>query len=66
MHPNVPPDFLCVVDALRLDEQVDVLVVLAGAGKKIRNARAGEFVENLGAVRLEARVPPAPEGRIGG
>ena len=65
MRPNVPPDFLGVVDAVGLDQQLDEIFVLAPAGKVIRNIGARKLVEHFAAIRFQPRVHPQPERGIG-
>src|SRR4029077_401243 len=49
MRPNVPPDFLGVVDAVQTNKQVDVVLVLAPGAEVIRDAGAREAPEDGGA-----------------
>jgi hypothetical protein len=66
MRADVPPDLLGVVDAVGLDEQVDVVLELGVAGEGVGDVGAGEVFEDLGAVALVAGVDAEPEGRVGG
>ena len=66
VRADVPPDLLAVVDAVGLDQQLDVVVVLGEAAEVVRDAGAREAVEDHAAVRLEAGVAALPEGRVGG
>ena len=66
MRPNVPPDFLPVVDAARLDQKLNVFVVIAPGAKAIGKPRPRKSLEHLGPVALPAGVLSAPEGRIDG
>ena len=49
VRAHVPPDFFCVVDAAQLDEQADVIFVLAPGIEVVRNSGARESAENRGA-----------------
>ena len=66
MRADVPPDFFGVVDAVGLDEQVDVAFELGVAGEAVGKVGAGEVFEDLGAVALVAGLHAEPEGRVGG
>ncbi len=57
--------FLGVVEAVGLDEDVDESFKLAVTGEGIGDVGARKFVEDLGAIALEAGVVAAPEGRVG-
>lgn len=50
VRADVPPDFLGVIDAIGLDQQLDEVLVLAPAGEIIGNIGAGKFVKDLAAV----------------
>jgi len=47
VHADVPPDHLAVVDAVGLDQQLDVVVVLRQALEVVRDAGARKAVEDL-------------------
>ncbi len=63
MRPHVPPDLLRVVDAARLDEQVDVRVELTDRTEVVRNISPRKLLEDLAAITLQSGVPPDPERR---
>src|SRR5215469_13048075 len=64
MWPDVPPDFLAVIDAVRLDQQIDERFVIRPVREHVRDARTREALKDLRAVRLEASFHPQPERRI--
>src|SRR5258708_35373294 len=64
MRSNVPPDLLRVINAVRLDQQLDEVLVLAPAREIIGDVRAWEFVEYFAAVGFQPRIHPQPERRI--
>jgi hypothetical protein len=66
MRPDIPPDFLGVIDAIGLDQQVDEALVFAVTRKVIRDIRAGELIEDFAAVGFEPGIHAAPERRIRG
>ena len=49
VRAHVPPDFFRIVDAAQLDEQADVILVLAPRIEMVGNSGAGESAENCGA-----------------
>ena len=57
--------FFAVVDAVQVDEQVDVVLVLAPRAEVIGHAGARKAPEDRRAVRLQAGVAAQPEGRAG-
>src|SRR5258707_15656152 len=63
MRPDVPPDLLCIIDAVGLDQQLNEVFVLAPARKIIRNIRPRKLVKNLASVRLQSGIHPQPEPR---
>ena len=65
MRTDVPPDFLRVVDAIGLDQQLDEIFVFAPAGEIVRNVGARKFVEHLAAIGFQSGIHPQPERRIG-
>src|SRR5215472_10863016 len=66
VRADVPPDFFRVVDAAQLDEQADVIFVLAPGIEMVGNASARETAEDGGAKRFQACIAAHPEGRAGG
>src|SRR5687768_6441698 len=61
VRPQVPPDLLAIVDALRAHEQLDVVLVLVPRGELGRDPGAREALPDDLAVRLEARAAREPE-----
>ena len=61
VQTDVPPDFLCVVDAPGADEQLQVIVVFGEALESVGNAGARETFEDHLAVRFQSRVLAQPE-----
>ena len=49
VRADVPPDFFRVVDAAQLDEQADIVLVLAPGIEVVGNSGAREAAENCGA-----------------
>src|SRR6185312_9434368 len=47
MRPDIPPNLLAIVDAMRLDQQVYKGLVLGPVGEDVRNRRSGEALENF-------------------
>ena len=66
MRPDVPPDFLGVVDAVGADQQADVVLEFGVAGEGVGNTGARKVLEDLGAIAFVAGVEAEPEGRVGG
>src|SRR3954465_8056759 len=66
MRPDIPPDFLGVVDTVGLYEQVNETLILAPALKGVGDVGARKLVENFAAVRLQSGIHSLPEGGIGG
>src|ERR1041384_1252370 len=64
MRPDIPPDFLAIIDAVRVDQQVNVILKLRPALIGVGNVGAREFVENLTAVRTQAGFHSKPERRV--
>ena len=50
VRPDIPPDFLRIIDAVGLDQQLDEVVVLAPTGKVIGNIRARKLVKNFATI----------------
>ena len=65
VRPQVPPHFLRVVDAVELDEGLQVVLVLAPRVELIRNARAGKPPEDGRSIGFQAGVTSLPERRAG-
>src|SRR5258707_6346166 len=65
MYAQVPPDLLCIVDAIGLYEQFYKIVIGLDAFKVFGDARAGEFVKYFCPVGLVSREPSFPEGGVG-
>src|SRR5215213_1112104 len=63
MRPDVPPDFLPVVDAACSDQQIDVTLEIAVRVEVIRNVSTRELFEDLGAIRFESGIVAHPERR---
>jgi hypothetical protein len=66
MRADVPPDFFGVVDAVGLDEEVDVVFEFGVAGEGVGDVGARKVFKDLGAVALVAGLHAEPEGRVGG
>src|SRR4051794_38983452 len=66
MEPNVPPDLLRVIDAVRADEQLAVILVLGEPFERVGNAGPREAFEYFQSIAFEARIAPDPEWRIAG
>ena len=65
MHADVPPYFFSIVNAVRFDQQFDVIVIIFDAVKNVRYAGSREFIKDLRAERLIARIPGFPERGVG-
>src|SRR6266487_5654369 len=65
MESNVPPDFLCVIDATGLDEQLAVVFVLGKALERVGNPGARKTLEHFESITFQARVLADPERRVG-
>src|SRR5450432_114412 len=65
MQPNVPPNFLRVIDAVRADEELQVIIVLRKTFERVGNSCARETLEHFQSITFEARVASDPEGRVG-
>src|SRR5712691_5587971 len=66
VRTNIPPDFLSVVDAMEIHEQLHVVVVLAPGTEVVGYTGAGKPPKDRCAVGLQAGVATHPEGRTGG
>ena len=60
---HVPPDLLRIVDAVQVDEQLDVVLVLAPGAEVVGDAGARKPPEDRRAVRLQPGVASHPERR---
>src|SRR5260221_8198819 len=65
MRPQIPPHLLPVVDAVELDEGLEVLLVLAPGVELIRDAAARKPAEDGRPIGLEAGVASLPERGAG-
>src|SRR5207253_5490062 len=65
MRPDVPPNLLCVIDAIGLNQQVHEILELRPARISIRNIRARKLVEYLASVGFQASLHSLPEWRVG-
>ncbi len=61
MRPQIPPDLLAVVDALRADEQLDVVLELVVRAELGRDPGPGEALPDDLPVRLQPGRPGEPE-----
>src|SRR5436309_15640591 len=61
MQPNVPPDFLRVIDAAGFDEQFAVVFILGKALKCVWNPGARKTFEHLQSITLETSVVTDPK-----
>src|SRR5437016_13201798 len=64
MEPDVPPNFLGVVDATRFHEQVAVVGVLRKRFERIENANARKTFEYFQPIAFQSGVVSHPEGRV--
>ena len=65
MRPDVPPDLLAVVDAVRPYQQIDERFVIGPVGEDVRYAGSREALEHFTAIRLESGFHAQPERRVG-
>ena len=61
MEPNVPPDFLRVIDAAGLDQQLAVVFILRKALERVGNSGARKTLEHFQSITFQARVLADPE-----
>src|SRR5947199_10274883 len=64
MEPDIPPNFLGVIDATRFDEQVSVVRVLRKRFEGIGNASARKPFENFQPITFQSGVVSHPEWRV--
>ena len=64
MEPDVPPNFLGVIDATGFHEQVAVIGVFRKRFERIRNAGAGKTLEHFQPVTFQPGIVPHPERRV--
>ena len=64
MGADVPPDLLGIINALGLDQDVDVVLELGVARERIGDTCAWEVLKYLGAIALVARIQAQPEGLV--
>ena len=62
MEPNVPPDLFRVIDAVGIDQDLEVILVLRETLEGIGNPGAREAFENIMPIGLEAGILAEPEG----
>src|SRR6266542_613246 len=65
VQPNVPPDFLRVINATGLDQQLAVVFVLGKALERVGNSGARKTLKHFQAITFQARVLADPERRVG-
>ena len=65
MKPDVPPDFLRVIDTARLDQQFEKIFILGKALEGVRRAGAREALEDFEPIAFQSGVASDPEGGIG-
>ena len=64
MEPDIPPNFLGVIDATRFHEQVAVVRVLRKRFEGIGNASARKPFENFQPITFQSGVVSHPEWRV--
>src|SRR5256714_5031447 len=64
MEPDVPPDFLGVIDATGLDEELAKIFVLGEGLEGIGNSGAWKAFEHLQAITFQAGVLSHPKRRV--
>src|SRR5438874_106764 len=64
MEPNVPPDFLGIVDATGLDQEFAVILVFRERFERVRNAGARKTLEDFQPVTLQAGILTDPKRRV--
>src|SRR5947207_10868665 len=65
MKSDVPPNFLRVIDATGLDEQLAVVFVLGKAFECVGNPSARKTLEHFESIPFQAGVLANPEWRVG-
>src|SRR2546423_14344323 len=61
MEPDVPPDFLGVIDATGFDQQLAEVFVLGKRLEGIRNSGARKALKHFEAITFQTRILPDPE-----
>src|ERR1700754_3435426 len=61
MWTDIPPYLLGVIEAVRLNEQVDEAFELGKAVEAVRNIRARKLIKNFCAIALQASLHAPPE-----
>src|SRR4029434_9581464 len=66
MQPDVPPDFLGVVDATGLNQQLAAILIFRERLERMLYAGAGKTFEYFQAITFQPRVLTHPEGGVDG
>src|SRR5438105_15205082 len=64
MEPNVPPDFLGIVDATGLDQEFAVILVFRERFERVGDAGARKTLEHFQPVTLQAGILTDPKRRV--
>src|SRR6202011_4611965 len=64
MEPNVPPDFLGIVDTTGFHQELAIILIFRERFERVRNASARKTLEYFEAVTLQAGILTDPERRI--
>ena len=63
MRPHIPPDLRPILNAVHMDQKVEIGLVLCVGFKMIGHFRSWEFLEDFRSVRLKPGVKAQPERR---
>ena len=64
MEPDVPPDFLRIIDATGLDQQLAVIFVLGKRFERVGNSGARKTLEHFEPITFQAGVCPTQKGEL--
>src|SRR5436309_522298 len=64
MKPNVPPDFLGVVDATSLHQELAIIFVLGERFERVRNSSSRETLEHFQTVAFQSSILSDPKRRV--
>src|SRR2546423_2225472 len=64
MEPNVPPNFLGIVDATSFDQQLAVILVFRERFKRVRNSGARKTLEHFEPITFQSGIASDPKRGI--
>src|SRR5439155_22996133 len=64
MKPNVPPDFLWIIDATSFHQELAIIFVLGERFECVRNSRARETLEHFQTITFQSSILSDPKRRV--